>query len=603
MAETRQLDLILNMKDKASKQLGGFRDRLEELQPAFEKMAIAGTAAFAGISAGVAKTIKDAGAAEKIADNFEVTFGESANTINKFIGEFGDKFAFVESELREGATSIGFQFNAMGDVTKEESEKMTESLLTAAGGLSDFFGEQMNVADASNALAKGLAGNRAQLIDMGFNVLEEDIEAMAEKMGFATDELTKAQEAQAFTKLIMEQTQGSVKGLEENLDSYTARVRAMRKATKETSETLGNAFLPIVTDILNKITPVINKIGEWIEKNPELAKKIIIASAAVAGIVAAIGGLGLILPSIITGFSLLASPVGIVLAALAALAPIIWKNREGVGAFVKDALEKMKNAWKTIHPWLIKAWNMFKKLWKIAVDSLKPMFVELWASIKDLWQSLKELWDLVSPVLLPVLKVLATVIGVTIYLAVVGLIGVFVGLTKAIIKLIDWVVTGAKKWIEQWQRLFDFIGERVAAFKQGWADAWASIKDAAGKVYDWIEEHVFQKWIDRFDKIVELIDKVKGALKGVGSSIGEKFSSAKDFVTNAIGVDDAIITPKGDIVKTNPADYIVATKNPGEMAGGSNITVNINGGTYLDRNAGEQLAEILSQTLRRKLRL
>ena len=40
----------------------------------------------------------------------------------------------------------------------------------------------MSVKQASQAMAKGLAGNRAQLLDMGFNVAVEDIKEMAASM-------------------------------------------------------------------------------------------------------------------------------------------------------------------------------------------------------------------------------------------------------------------------------------------------------------------------------------------------------------------------------------------------------------------------------------
>jgi len=299
------------------------RNKIENLQPTFKRMAVVGTAAFAGITFAIGKSIKEAGNAEKIAQNFENTFGESAGVINSFIKDFGTEFAFVESEMMNGANSIGFQLNAMGEIGKEEGEKITQSLLTAAGGLSDFFGETVNVTQAANAMAKGLAGNRQQLIDMGFNVLEEDIKNMAEAMGMNTAELTKAQEAQVFTKLIMDQTQSSVAGLSNSMNSYTGQQRALRKATIEVSQTIGETFIPLATDILKKITPVIEKVTAWVDENQELTKKIIIASAAIAGIVAALGALGLVILPVIAGFkavavviALLASPIGIIIALL-----------------------------------------------------------------------------------------------------------------------------------------------------------------------------------------------------------------------------------------------------------------------------------------------
>ena len=33
------------------------------------------------------------------------------------------------------------------------------------------------------------------------------------------------------------------------------------------------------------------------------------------------------------------------------------------------------------------------------------------------------------------------------------------------------------------------------------------------------------------------------------------------------GVSDGVIDPEGNIISTDPADYLIATKTPGEMAG------------------------------------
>lgn len=92
----------------------------------------------------------------------------------------------------------------------------------------------------------------------------------------------------------------------------------------------------------------------------------------------------------------------------------------------------------------------------------------------------------------------------------------------------------------------------------------------------------------------ELADFYKQQILGISGNLRS--------IGQTLSVNDAVITPRGDVIKTDPRDYLIATKNPAALAGGG-VTVNINGGYYLDRNAGEKLAEALSETLRRKLRL
>lgn len=65
--------------------------------------------------------------------------------------------------------------------------------------------------------------------------------------------------------------------------------------------------------------------------------------------------------------------------------------------------------------------------------------------------------------------------------------------------------------------------------------------------------------------LVTWIQKINiGTLGKISNFIGGGFKS----IGKVIGVDDAIIRPNGDIIKTNPNDTLIATQNPDKMGGG-----------------------------------
>jgi hypothetical protein len=70
-------------------------------------------------------------------------------------------------------------------------------------------------------------------------------------------------------------------------------------------------------------------------------------------------------------------------------------------------------------------------------------------------------------------------------------------------------------------------------------------------------------------------------------------------------VQDAIITPGGQVIQTDVADYLFATKNPGALAGGGggSITINIQGGNYLDSQGANMIATALARQIQTQLRL
>ena len=54
----------------------------------------------------------------------------------------------------------------------------------------------------------------------------------------------------------------------------------------------------------------------------------------------------------------------------------------------------------------------------------------------------------------------------------------------------------------------------------------------------------------------------------------KKALSANDSFTTK-SVHDAIITPRGDVVTTDPKDYLIATKTPRTLVGGGAPTINL----------------------------
>ena len=110
-------------------------------------------------------------------------------------------------------------------------------------------------------------------------------------------------------------------------------------------------------------------------------------------------------------------------------------------------------------------------------------------------------------------------------------------------------------------------------------------------------------WI--IDSLKSLFTTSFEAIRGIGTWIRDKiksiFSSLNPFSRGGGGgfVNDAIITPSGDVIRTNPSDYLIATKTPGSFGGGGspNVTVNVQG--VID----DSLIREISQRIMRDLNL
>jgi len=103
-------------------------------------------------------------------------------------------------------------------------------------------------------------------------------------------------------------------------------------------------------------------------------------------------------------------------------------------------------------------------------------------------------------------------------------------------------------------------------------------------------------WV--LDTLKSVFTSSFNVLSNIGSWIKDKIKGFFSFGGGSSrSVNDAIITPSGQVNETNPQDYLIAKKNPGALGGGStNITVNIQGNA--DRSVVDEVVRRLQQELR-----
>lgn len=207
---------------------------------------------------------------------------------------------------------------------------MTEVLIDLAGkfeGMTD----QQRLANAETIFGARAARDWLTIVGQGSDTLKEYITDLDGATGAADDFVARINEARSPMDVL--------------------------KATMENfSLTLGQAMMPVLKDVVTTIQPIILGIANWIEKNPELTRTIILVAGAVAGFLAVFGSLGLMIGGITTLFTFLLSPIGLVmlaLAALVAIAVVLIANWDKVKAFFARLWEDIKNIFKDAIDWIM----------------------------------------------------------------------------------------------------------------------------------------------------------------------------------------------------------------------------------------------------------
>jgi len=299
------------------------RSRLEALQPTFQRMALIGGAAFTGVTLGIRNATTNA-----------VALGESVNAVNVV---FGDGAADILAYGQNAAKSVGLanaEFNQMSTITgallkdtglsMEDVAKQTITLTERAADMASVF--NTDVSDAMSAINQAIRGETEAIRRYAGDVTDATINQhlLAKGLEITTADMTEQEKRLARIEVLMAQTAVTAGDFQNTSDSLANQQRILAAQFQDMSAKLGKQLIPVFQEVLKVVQPIIERVGQWIEKNPELASKILLASAAIAGLVAVVGTLGLVIGPIIAGFSLLLSPIGLVIAAIAVLATGVY---------------------------------------------------------------------------------------------------------------------------------------------------------------------------------------------------------------------------------------------------------------------------------------
>lgn len=335
------IDIIINAQDKtrdafnkAQSGMSGFKDKVEGMKPTFQKMAVAGTAAFAAIGAFAVSALKESAAAAADMANANQTLENTLKGLSET----------MLGEVTEGGKSVASGLVYMKETMKQASDaalKLGFDDEAASQSFAKLFQTTKDTAEAHRELKiamdlardKGISLEEAtQKLIMVHSGATKELKAQ----GLAIDENASAMENMALLE-------DSLTGKALAFASTTAGAWAvLQESTSNLKQAIGDALAPALQKLLELVQPLLEKFIAWAEQNPELLSKILLIGGAVAALVAVMGAIGLILPIIIAGFGLLLSPIGLLIITIGI---IIFKWKEFKQMWI-DAWEGIKGAAK-----------------------------------------------------------------------------------------------------------------------------------------------------------------------------------------------------------------------------------------------------------------
>lgn len=309
----KRLNLVVDLINKTE---AGFKKiyadldesarRTENMTRAMRAAGLAGGVAFAGLSLATKKFLDDAGQLEQAEIAFETMLGsgEKAKKMLEDLSDFASKTPFELQGIRATAKQLLAMsipaedmiptMKALGDVSAglgvdldrlayNYGQVKTQTKLTGVE-MKDFMRAGVPII---STLSEILGKSEADIQEMvsagqiGFPIVEEAFRRMTSEGGqFAN---------------LMEKQSSSLKGQISNLNDNLTRM----------SETIGTALIPVAKEVTGYLLKITQSIAAWAQKNPELAKTILVSALAATALLTALGLIGLVVPTIITGVNLM----------------------------------------------------------------------------------------------------------------------------------------------------------------------------------------------------------------------------------------------------------------------------------------------------------
>ena len=186
------------------------------------------------------------------------------------------------------------------------------------------------------------------------------------------------------------------------LDNLNGQLTLLKSALQELAISFGDTLMPTIRKIVSGIQGLIDKFNNLDPKTKELIAKVLLIVAAVGPLLVIGGKLVQMVSLIAMGFSVLLSPIGLVIAAIAALIAIgalLYTHWDELKAKAKDFIEGVKAGFEQLKTDVSNAVERLKNSAINAFENLKSGVANIWENIKTaITRPFEEAWNTVQDI-------------------------------------------------------------------------------------------------------------------------------------------------------------------------------------------------------------
>lgn len=456
---------------------------------------------------------------------YNTVFDGMTGQSDEFIKKFQKLTPATTAEARSMASGIQDLLIPMG-MARDEATDMSGDMMHLTGALANFNSGTHSATDVSSAFQSAILGQYEPLKSLGIQLSKTEVEQRALEDGLAdsAEELTKADLAQTMMTMAYEQSGDALNAYtEENLDAKT-KMGLMKAEIIDVAAQFGQVLLPIISDVIDYVRQGVEWFGNMSEEQQKMALVIGAVVAAIGPLLLVVGKILIVLPQLVTGlklvggvFAFLTSPIGLTIAAIAAVIAIgvlLWKNWDTVKekgleiwgqivdfifGFLLDIEAKFLGFMDSALSWVADTWNQVYDIWigwiSSIFDSNNKYFGDILDSIDGImmgiWMVIESIWAYIT--------------------------GTFENAVGFILALISGDFATMK----------DMAGEQLTLMMQTASDIWNSIMEIFSSAGSYIVSIIKASFQEAYDNVKGIITDIQNSIIGTFNDI---FSSIHNIM-------------------------------------------------------------------------
>ncbi|GGH17347.1 hypothetical protein [Paenibacillus segetis] len=211
----------------------------------------------------------------EVAKSFHVDTEESINLAEKLADRWG---------LDKGVLSDTVKTYLSLNMSLDETEK----IITATADAAVYNREaHLSWGDAIKQVSQGIKSGNSNLTDAAgittnLSVMQD---RYAKSIGTTAAKLTESQKVQAAYNGMMQEASLFAGNADSAMTGYTGTQATFNQTIETARVELGEAFLPVIQDLMEMVTPIIKDFSLWASENKEVVAGIAAATIAVGGLI------------------------------------------------------------------------------------------------------------------------------------------------------------------------------------------------------------------------------------------------------------------------------------------------------------------------------